>query len=121
MAYQDTSLLIDGAWGPSAAGRWLEVLNPATGEPAGKVAHAGREDLDRALEAAAKGFEVWRRVNAFERSKVMRKAATVSGPKLSSARWTLRKLAPQITESAMRRSQSARVGLAGCKGVDPAV
>ena len=40
--YNDVSLLIDGAWGPSAAGRWLEVLNPATGEPAGKVAHAGR-------------------------------------------------------------------------------
>ncbi len=77
MAYQDTSLLIDGAWGPSAAGRWLEVLNPATGDVAGKVAHAGRDDLDRALEAAAKGFEVWRRVNAFERSKVMRRAANL--------------------------------------------
>ena len=32
-------------------------------------------DLDRALEAAEKGFEVWRRVSAFDRSKLMRKAA----------------------------------------------
>ena len=77
MSYQDTALLIDGSWGPSAAGRFLTVLNPATGEPAGKVAHAERADLDRALEAAARGFEVWRRVSAFDRSKVMRKAANL--------------------------------------------
>jgi succinate-semialdehyde dehydrogenase / glutarate-semialdehyde dehydrogenase len=75
MAYQDTALLIDGSWGPAAGGRFLTVLNPATGEPAGKVAHAERPDLDRALEAAERGFQVWRRVSAFDRSKVMRKAA----------------------------------------------
>ena len=32
-------------------------------------------DLDRALDAADKGFAVWRKVSAFERSKIMRKAA----------------------------------------------
>ena len=34
-----------------------------------------RADLDRALEAAKKGFAVWRAVSAYERAKVMRKAA----------------------------------------------
>ena len=77
MAYQDTALLIDGIWGPAAAGRFLTVLNPATGEPAGKVAHAERADLDRALAAAERGFQVWKKVNAFDRSKVMRKAANL--------------------------------------------
>ncbi len=75
--YDDVSLLIDGVWGPASAGRFLTVLNPATGEPAGRVAHAERADLDRALEAAERGFNVWRKVNAFERSKVMRKAANL--------------------------------------------
>jgi succinate-semialdehyde dehydrogenase/glutarate-semialdehyde dehydrogenase len=73
--YPDVQLFIDGAWTDAAAGRNLVVLNPATGEPAGRVAHAGREDLDRALEAAEKGFHIWRKVSAYDRSKVMRKAA----------------------------------------------
>ena len=73
--YPDVSLLIDGAWTQAADGRTLTVLNPATGEPLGKIAHAGREDLDRALAAAEKGFETWRKVSAFDRSKLMRKAA----------------------------------------------
>ncbi len=75
--YSDVSLFIDGAWGPAAAGRTLTVLNPATGEPLGTLAHADRGDLDRALAAAERGFHTWRKVSAFERSKVMRKAAAI--------------------------------------------
>src|SRR5580693_4246576 len=73
--YPSVSLFIDGAWSPAAAGRTLPVVNPASGEVVGMVAHAERADLDRALEAAEKGFRAWRKVSAFERSKVMRKAA----------------------------------------------
>jgi succinate-semialdehyde dehydrogenase/glutarate-semialdehyde dehydrogenase len=75
MMYPNVSLLIDGVWSPAADGRTLTVLNPATGEPLGKIAHAGKADLDRALAAAEKGFEVWRKVSAYDRSKLMRKAA----------------------------------------------
>jgi succinate-semialdehyde dehydrogenase/glutarate-semialdehyde dehydrogenase len=53
----------------------MPVVNPATGKEIGRVAHAGRPDLDRALEAAQKGFEVWRDMVPAERSKIMRKAA----------------------------------------------
>ena len=73
--YSDVSLFIDGVWTKAAAGRSLPVVNPATGEPVGTVAHADRSDLDRALEAADKGFRTWRKVSAFDRSKIMRKAA----------------------------------------------
>jgi succinate-semialdehyde dehydrogenase/glutarate-semialdehyde dehydrogenase len=75
MTYPDVQLMIDGAWGPAAGGRTLPVVNPATGETIGTVAHAERADLDRALASAQKGFEAWRRVSAYDRSKVMRKAA----------------------------------------------
>src|SRR4029453_422385 len=71
----DTSLYIDGAWSNSASGNTIAVLNPATGEPIGKVAHADRADLDRALSAAAKGFQAWRKLSAYDRYKIMRKAA----------------------------------------------
>ena len=73
--YPDVQLFIDGAWTPGASGRALEVLNPATGEVLGRLAHAERPDLDRALDAAERGFKVWRGVSAYERSKAMRKAA----------------------------------------------
>jgi succinate-semialdehyde dehydrogenase/glutarate-semialdehyde dehydrogenase len=73
--YQDTSLYIDGAWSNSASGKTIAVLNPATGDPIGKVAHADRADLDRALAAAAKGFQAWRKLSAYDRYRIMRKAA----------------------------------------------
>src|SRR5277367_4607198 len=73
--YPDVLLLIDGDWTKSASGRSIPVVNPATGETIGTVAHAGTADLDRALAAAEKGFATWRKVSAFERSKIMRKAA----------------------------------------------
>lgn len=75
--YPDTRLFIDGAWRDAAAGRWIDVLNPATEEQIGRVAHASAEDLDEALAAAARGFAAWRKVSAFDRAKVMRKAATL--------------------------------------------
>ncbi len=75
--YPEVQLFVDGAWTNAAAGRFLDVMNPSTGEPVGKVAHADRSDLDRALEAADKGFKAWRKVSAFDRSKVMRKAANL--------------------------------------------
>ena len=73
--YRDVLLHIDGTWQASTAGKTIPVINPATEEVIGTVAHAERPDLDRALEAAEKGFAVWRRMSAFERSKIMRKAA----------------------------------------------
>ncbi len=73
--YPDVQLFIDGAWTPSAGGKTLDVLNPATGENLGRLAHAQLPDLDRALAAAERGFSAWRKVPAYERSKVMRRAA----------------------------------------------
>src|SRR6516165_324469 len=73
--YTDVSLLIDGSWRPAVSGKTMAVLNPATGDAIGSVAHAEKSDLDLALSAAQKGFELWRKVSAFDRYKVMRKAA----------------------------------------------
>jgi succinate-semialdehyde dehydrogenase/glutarate-semialdehyde dehydrogenase len=75
--YSDVSLFIDGSWGPAAANRTIDVVNPATGEKIGTVPHASISDLDRALEAAEKGFRMWRKISAYDRSKIMRKAADI--------------------------------------------
>jgi succinate-semialdehyde dehydrogenase/glutarate-semialdehyde dehydrogenase len=75
MTYPNVLLYIDGKWRPASGGRTIPVLNPATEESIGTVAHAERSDLDEALAAADKGFKAWRTVSPLERSKVMRKAA----------------------------------------------
>ena len=73
--YPDVQLFIDGKWCAAEGGNTIDVFNPATNEAIGKVASASRADLDRALASADRGFKVWRKVSAFERSKVLRRAA----------------------------------------------
>ncbi|WP_114815173.1 NAD-dependent succinate-semialdehyde dehydrogenase [Paraburkholderia kururiensis] len=75
--YADTQLLINGEWCDAESGKTIDVVNPATGKVIGTVAHAGIADLDRALAAAQRGFEVWRNVPAHERAATMRKAAAL--------------------------------------------
>jgi succinate-semialdehyde dehydrogenase/glutarate-semialdehyde dehydrogenase len=77
VTYRNVELHIDGKWRPSASGQTIPVLNPATEETVGTVAHAGKADLDEALAAAEKGFKAWRAIAPFERAKVMHKAATI--------------------------------------------
>lgn len=77
MNYPNTQLLIGGQWQDAIDGRTLPVYNPATGAEIGRVAHVGIPDLDRALEAAQRGFDIWRDTPALERQKVMRRAAAL--------------------------------------------
>ncbi len=73
--YPDLQLYIDGEWRKTASD--LPVLNPATEEEIGRLPHADREDLDDALEAAAKGFEVWSKTPPVERANVLLRAAAL--------------------------------------------
>src|SRR3979411_2459428 len=50
-------LIIGGERPGAADGRTFETLDPATGEPIAVVAHAGAEDVDRAVRAARGAFE----------------------------------------------------------------
>ncbi len=74
-SYTDTRLLINGEWTDAKSGKTIDVINPATGKPIGKVAHAGIADLDLALASAQRGFDAWKNTSAPERANVMRKAA----------------------------------------------
>jgi succinate-semialdehyde dehydrogenase / glutarate-semialdehyde dehydrogenase len=72
--YANLELYIDGKW-TGGNGRGEDVINPATEKPLARLPHASTADLDQALEAAKKGFVVWRATSAYDRSKIMRKAA----------------------------------------------
>ena len=73
--YPDLHLYINGEWRKTATD--LPVLNPATEEEIGRLPHAEKSDLDDAVESAARGFEVWRKVAPVERANVLFRAAAI--------------------------------------------
>jgi succinate-semialdehyde dehydrogenase / glutarate-semialdehyde dehydrogenase len=73
--YDKLHLYIDGEWLGPQGRKTGNVINPATGETIGTLPHASKADLDRALDAAQRGFQSWRKVSPNERAKVLRKAA----------------------------------------------
>ena len=75
--YPDTQLFLNGEWRDALSKESLEIINPATEEVIGKVSHARKEDLDIALDAADKAFNSWKNVSAYDRSKILRKAADI--------------------------------------------
>ena len=73
--YTDLALFIDGQWLNGQGRKGEDVINPATEKPLAHLPHASKADLDAALAAAAKGFATWKATSAYDRSKLMRKAA----------------------------------------------
>ncbi|MGA7973917.1 MAG: NAD-dependent succinate-semialdehyde dehydrogenase [Pseudolabrys sp.] len=73
--YTDLALFIDGQWLNGQGRKGEDVINPATEKPLAHLPHASKADLDAALAAANKGFTTWKSTSAYDRSKLMRKAA----------------------------------------------
>ena len=75
--YTDLALHIGGNWQGGDGRKGEDVVNPATEKPLARLPHASQSDLDAALAAAEKGFKVWRATSAYDRAKVLRKAASL--------------------------------------------
>jgi succinate-semialdehyde dehydrogenase / glutarate-semialdehyde dehydrogenase len=75
-AYPRIGMLIGGDWIYDRPAH-QQVVNPSNEAVLGPVPRATSEDLDRALAAAAVGFEVWRKVAPTERSALLHKVADI--------------------------------------------
>src|SRR4030042_5839147 len=65
-------MLIEGQWVESIEAQFISVENPSRGgTAAGEVPRGGAADVDRAVRAAARAFEEWRRVSPRERGRLM--------------------------------------------------
>ena len=73
--YPDLKLFIAGEW--RKADLDLPVINPATEEELGRLPCATIKDLDDAVEAAVKGFEIWRKTSPRERAGTLMRAAAL--------------------------------------------
>jgi succinate-semialdehyde dehydrogenase/glutarate-semialdehyde dehydrogenase len=74
-AYPALYLMIDSERVGKGERRTHRVVNPATGEALADLPLAGPADLDRALDAAARGFRLWRNSTPQERANVLQGAA----------------------------------------------
>ena len=72
-------MFIGGEQIDAAAGETFDVINPATNEKLATVAKAGREDADRAVQAARAAHEAgkWIRMGAARRGAMLNKVASI--------------------------------------------
>ncbi len=77
---REYGLFINGESVEPASGELRELTEPATGEPLGRVALAGEQDVDRAVEAAQAALDGdWGRTPPTERSRLLHALADAIG------------------------------------------
>jgi len=74
-ATREARNFIDGEHVEAADGRTAPLIDPCTGEEAGRAPVSGPEDVDRALRAAARAFPGWRDATPAERSLALLRIA----------------------------------------------
>ena len=75
--YPSLHMMIDGEQVTGGDRRTFDVVNPATGETLAELPLANEADLDRALDAAQRGYRTWRHTPAAQRAAVLHKAAAL--------------------------------------------
>jgi succinate-semialdehyde dehydrogenase/glutarate-semialdehyde dehydrogenase len=69
-------LFVAGEWiGSTASGETFDVINPANGEVLATLPDGGREEMQGAVDAAARAQEAWGETTAQRRAGIMREAA----------------------------------------------
>lgn len=70
-------LYYGGDWHRPLDGKTAEIFDPGRGVSLGHVAAASTADVDAAVEAAYKGFLVWRDIVPLERARVLKEIARI--------------------------------------------
>ena len=73
--YSKFGQFIDGKWQPSEKKETYEVINPATEEIIGSASKASSVDIEKALQSAEKGFEIWKKTSPWQRASIIRNIA----------------------------------------------
>src|SRR3954468_9524817 len=76
-AHRDYLNLIGGKWIPARSGKTFENRNPARSDLVGTFPDSGPEDVDLAVQAAARAFKSWRLVPAPRRAEYIFRAAEI--------------------------------------------
>jgi len=82
---RQNELFIGGEWATASTDRRIEVISPHTELPVARVAAAGPDDVDAAVEAARAAFDAgrWPRLSPAERVDTVRRLAKTYGDRRS--------------------------------------
>ena len=102
--------LIGGSWLPAASGETLDVLAPSDGKPFTEIAAGGKEDIDRAVQAARAAFDggAWSRLTATERGRFLMRL----GEKIAENHELLAALEARDTGKPMKQARADIVAAA---------
>ncbi|MFJ4607114.1 CoA-acylating methylmalonate-semialdehyde dehydrogenase [Pseudomonas atacamensis] len=70
---QKVKLLIDGEWVESQTTEWHDIVNPATQQVLAKVPFATAAEVDAAVSAAQRAFQIWKLTPIGARMRIMLK------------------------------------------------
>lgn len=70
-------MYINGEWCSAESGETFNGINPAVGEPFGRIAKGSRADAQRAIAAANEAQKTWRNVSLWERSALCVRVAEI--------------------------------------------
>ena len=87
--YTHYGLFIDGRWQGASDGGVFPVIDPATEAIIGEAPAATPADLDRALVAARRGFDAWRRTPAWDRADVLRRVSALIHERIEAIAGTM--------------------------------
>jgi acyl-CoA reductase-like NAD-dependent aldehyde dehydrogenase len=73
--FGDRPMYIGGKFESSDGGKWMDSINPATGEVHGRVPAGTVTDVDRAVKAAAAAQQEWGQLSVWERGATLRRLA----------------------------------------------
>ena len=108
--YDKFGQFINGKWIKSSSGETYEVINPATEEIIGNASKACKEDIDKALQSAKKGFEIWKNTSPWERSRIIRKISDLMRKKNETlAKWLTLEVGKPINEAIGEAKGSADI------------
>lgn len=86
---EHTDIYVDGEWIPSISSGVLTVTNPVTEEPIATVPRGGKEDVDKAAQAATRAFPSWSKTSVAERAAFFRKLARLTEKRMEEITQTI--------------------------------
>ena len=98
--YTPFGLYWNGMWQKPASGKSIPVISPVTEEVLGEAPAANKSDTRKVVESAVSGTAQWRKVIAWERSRMLRRVAEVMRERTDDmSRWLSLELGKPLDQS----------------------
>ena len=105
--YDSFGLYWNGKWQKPSSGKSIPVISPVTEEVLGEAPAASEDDTRNAIESAVSGTRQWRKVQAWERSRMLSRVADVMREHTDDmARWLILELGKPLDQSRVEVSMA---------------